>query len=324
MSVGVELNGYTLTRQWYNFRFENPNKAKHVHSDLYFYIIDRWNRFGQKEIFTIPTATTMEALGIGSYNTYKTALHDLIEFGFIEVIEWSRNQHYSTVIALSKNDKAIYKALDKASDKADDKAIDKAFQSYINNRIREQENEGIDDIPASLPTKNKRQVKAKATKENLPPPTLDEVVEYFKANGYKRSAAEKFHDYYTTYAEDNGGVWADKNGNAVKNWKLKAKHVWFKEENEEKATDNMPLQMQVLINAAQAQNKVIIQAGKITDYSKVWVYFYIDKATNKSSVLYGESEHVKKRKEEIELTGKSWHLYCSDIFNRNPLMKVEV
>jgi hypothetical protein len=135
-----DLNGYTLTREWYNFRFENPNKAKHVHSDLYFYIIDRWNRFGQKEKFSLPTESTMEALGIRSYNTYKKALHDLIEFGFVEVIEWSKNQYCSTIIALSKNDKAMYKALDKAMYKADDKAIDKALQSYINNRTIEQEN----------------------------------------------------------------------------------------------------------------------------------------------------------------------------------------
>lgn len=140
-----EINGYNLTREWYNFRFENPNKAKHVHSDLYFYIIDRWNRFGQKEKFSLPTESTMEALGIRSYNTYKKALHDLIEFGFVEVIEWSKNQYCSTVIALSKNDKAMYKALDKAVDKANDKAMDKALQSYINNRTIEQENKEQED-----------------------------------------------------------------------------------------------------------------------------------------------------------------------------------
>lgn len=144
-----EINGYNLTREWYNFRFENPNKAKHVHSDLYFYIIDRWNRFGQKEKFSLPTGLTMEALGIRSYNTYKNAIHDLIEFGFVEVIEWSKNQYCSTVIALSKNDKAMYKALDKAVDKANDKAMDKALQSYINNRTIEQENkEQEDKVPA--------------------------------------------------------------------------------------------------------------------------------------------------------------------------------
>ncbi len=46
------MNGYNLTRSWFNYKFENPKKVRHVHSDMYFYIIDLWNRLGQKKEFS--------------------------------------------------------------------------------------------------------------------------------------------------------------------------------------------------------------------------------------------------------------------------------
>jgi hypothetical protein len=118
------MNGYNLIRDWYNYKFENPSKVKAIHSDFYCYLIDRWNRLGQKNEFGLPTSVTMESLGIGSYNTYKKTLNDLIDFGFIKVVSESKNQHQSKVIALSKNDKATDKALDEANNKAIDKATD--------------------------------------------------------------------------------------------------------------------------------------------------------------------------------------------------------
>ena len=108
------MNGYDLTRNWYNYKFENIGKVKSIHSDMYFYIVDLWNRLGQKENIGLPTRMTMESLGINSYNTYKKTLEDLIKFGFIKLVQESTNQHNSKIVALSKNDKASDKALDKA------------------------------------------------------------------------------------------------------------------------------------------------------------------------------------------------------------------
>lgn len=130
------MNGYNLLRDWYNFKFANPSKVKAIHSDMYCYLIDRWNRLGQKHEFGLPTSVTMEALGIGSYNTYKRTIDDLIQFGFIEVISESKNQHQSKVVALSNNDKATDKALDEAHIKATDKSPD-TINKQKNNRTNE-------------------------------------------------------------------------------------------------------------------------------------------------------------------------------------------
>lgn len=135
------MNGYDLTRCWYNFKFDNPKKVKSVHSDLFFYIIDLWNRLGQKKEFGLPTSVTMESLGIGSYNTFKKTLDDLFDFGFIKLVSDSKNQHQSKVIAISKIDKATDKALDKATIKASDKATDTILLTNVNKNKEQINNE---------------------------------------------------------------------------------------------------------------------------------------------------------------------------------------
>ena len=135
------MNGYNLTRDWYSYKFDNVGKVKAAHSDMYFYIIDLWNRLGQKDNIGLPTSVTMECLGIGSYNTYKKTLQDLIDFGFVKLIKESKNQHNAKVIAISKIDKATDKALDKASIKATDKALDEPIDKATDT-IDKQRNKG--------------------------------------------------------------------------------------------------------------------------------------------------------------------------------------
>lgn len=134
------MNGYILIRDWYNFKFANPSKVKAVHSDMYCYLVDLWNRLGQKSQFGLPTSVAMESLGIGSYNTYKKTLNDLIEFGFIRIVADSKNQHQSKIIALSKNDKATDKALDEATIKASDKPTDTIIEQKNKGTIEERKN----------------------------------------------------------------------------------------------------------------------------------------------------------------------------------------
>ena len=109
-----EINGYELSRAWFNWCFENPEKISPNHTALYFFMIEHCNRLGWKKKFGFPTSMAMEAIGIKSYNTYIKTLRDLVAFGFVEMIEVSKNQYSSNIIALSKFDNAPNKALDKA------------------------------------------------------------------------------------------------------------------------------------------------------------------------------------------------------------------
>lgn len=108
------LNGYDLSRSWFDFCFKHPDKIKPNHSAVYFFAIEHCNRLGWKEKFGFPTTMVMEAIGIKSYNTYINTLNELVEWKFIKMIERSKNQYSANIIALSNNDKALDKALDKA------------------------------------------------------------------------------------------------------------------------------------------------------------------------------------------------------------------
>ena len=139
------MNGYELSRGWFDFAFENPNKITPVHGVLYWFIVEHCNRMGWKKNFGLPTTMAKEAIGVRSYNTYKNALDDLVEWGFVIMVERSKNQFSSNIVALSKFDKASDKALDKALIKHGTKqrqstdSIDKPLTLETNN----QEQKGV-------------------------------------------------------------------------------------------------------------------------------------------------------------------------------------
>jgi hypothetical protein len=108
------MNGYELSRKWFDWCFENPERISPNHTALYFFIIEHCNRLGWKAKFGLPTTMVKEAIGIRSYNTYINTLNDLVDFGFVVMIEKSKNQYSSNIVALSNFDKAHDKALDKA------------------------------------------------------------------------------------------------------------------------------------------------------------------------------------------------------------------
>lgn len=113
-----EVNGYSLSREIFDYAFENPDHIRPVHIAIYFFAVEQCNRLGWKEKFGFPSSLVMDAIGMRSYTNYKKALDELIEMGFIKVIQYSKNQHSANIIALSKNIKATVKALDKATVKA--------------------------------------------------------------------------------------------------------------------------------------------------------------------------------------------------------------
>jgi len=126
------MNWYDLHRMRLNFRFENPDKCRSIHSELFMYIVDLWNRLWQAKKFWLPTEMTMNLLGIWSYNTYHKAYEDLVSRWFIKEIQKSTNQYSARVIAISKIDKATNKALDKATIKATDETTDDINKQVFN------------------------------------------------------------------------------------------------------------------------------------------------------------------------------------------------
>ena len=138
------MNSYELSRNWFNFCFDNPELIKPTHTAIYFFAIEHCNRLGWKEKFGFPSQMVMEAVGVKNWRTYSKALNDIVEFGFIKMIEVSKNQYSSNIIAIVKNTKA--------PTKAPTKALDKALQSHSTKHS--QSTVSIDKQLTSITTNN--------------------------------------------------------------------------------------------------------------------------------------------------------------------------
>jgi len=147
--IQKHMNVYQLSRSWFDFAFENPNKIKPHHSAIYFFAIEHCNRLGWKKKFGFPTSMVLDAIGMRSYSSYKKHFDELVDFGFIKVVEYSKNQYSSNIIELTFNDKAPDKALDKALIKHSAKQSESTVQSIdsIDKQInKEQINNDKKDI----------------------------------------------------------------------------------------------------------------------------------------------------------------------------------
>lgn len=135
---------YELSRDFWNFCFENPDLAKPNEIALYFFILEHNNRLGWKTKFGLPASMAMEALSIKSPNTYNKALNNLVDWGFINMVSKSKNQWSSCVVAVLKFKSARKSALDTAliqhvsRHEYGSDSIDKQIYKYTN--IQEREN----------------------------------------------------------------------------------------------------------------------------------------------------------------------------------------
>lgn len=147
----TNINGYDLSRAWFDWCFENPEKISPNHTALYFFIIEHCNRLGWKKKFGLPTQMAMEAIGIKNWRTYKKTFDDLIDFGFIELLEKSKNQYSANIVAIVNNAKAPTKAPTKALTKAMQKHIQKQGQKQYKSIV------GIDKPLTLEPITNNHQ-----------------------------------------------------------------------------------------------------------------------------------------------------------------------
>lgn len=166
---------YSLSRNFWDYAFENPEKIKPNHISVFFFAIEHCNRLGWKEKFGFPTTMVMDAIGVKSYTTYIKTLNELVEFGFIKMIEKSKNQYSSNIIAIPNNDKAVVKALDKAIIKHTSKQVESECES----------NDSIDipiykdtNLPYTLPPTAKPKTFKQLTEEEFKH-SLIEFVEIF-------------------------------------------------------------------------------------------------------------------------------------------------
>lgn len=95
------MNTFELSRVFFDYCINNPDKIKTGNIALYYFIIDHCNRLGWPDKVGLPSYYAMSVLGIARYETYKSYLQTLVDCGFVNIVELSKNQYTSTVISLN-------------------------------------------------------------------------------------------------------------------------------------------------------------------------------------------------------------------------------
>lgn len=201
------MNGYQLTRQWFDFAYNNP-KVKAQHTALYCWCVELNNRLQWKESFGLPTDEAREYTGIGNRNTFYSTLEDLKNWGFIKEIQSSINQSQSRIISLrlSENAQAAIQAEDKQRTSTD------TSSDTIDKQSKHLNNENNISI--------KPKAKKKKEKVQFVPPTIEQVQEYFNDKGYPLQLVEKVFNHY------NDKQWHKSNGQPVIDWKRTISNNW--------------------------------------------------------------------------------------------------
>jgi len=221
--MGKEINSYDLSRNWFNFCFDNPEKISPNHTAIYFFAIEHCNRLGWKEKFGFPTQMAMDAIGIKKHQTYIKYFYDLVDWGFFKLVQRAKNQYSSNIITLVSAVPKKGKALDKAIIKHRAKQTESTGQSIGQSTGQSKDSILKQETIEQQTNKQGEEEKPKAKK--FAPPTQSEVISYFLEKGYTQEAACKAFDYYDV------ADWTDSTGKKIKNWKQKMIAVWFKEEN---------------------------------------------------------------------------------------------
>lgn len=121
------MNGYELSRVWFAYTYNHPDKFSPIDSALYFWIIEVFNRARWPEKVYLPSGQAMQHICCKSYKAYINSFNKLEAEGFIKVVERSKNQYTANIIALVSNAKALTEASTKATTNASTEASTEAL-----------------------------------------------------------------------------------------------------------------------------------------------------------------------------------------------------
>lgn len=213
----MRLPGYILTKIWFHYAMNNERKVKPIHGILFLWCVEKNNRLDWREEYQLPTDEACSACGVVDRETFLKALKDLTDWGFINILQESKNRFTARYISLN------WLELEKLATQFD------LYHPKKSDAIPEAKSDAIPEASTSAMPTNKNNKTSKPKKQFIPP-TIDEVIKYFQENGYTKDSAEKMFKSYSV------ADWIDSKGNPVKSWKQKAINVWFTEAHKTKST----------------------------------------------------------------------------------------
>ena len=199
------------------------------HVSMYMALFHFWNINHFTNPISISRDQTLRLSKIGSNHTYHKCLHDLHEYGYI-IYKPSHNPLRGSLIYLCTFETSDEQVLHQFSDK-NGTSIEQPLPPSINvinntNNKRERKKNSRSQksdseiLKKKKPGVRKRRKIAEKEESDFVPPTLEEVLDFFKLENYPEPEAQKFFNHY----QSNG--WKIAGKTPMEDWQASA-HKWM-------------------------------------------------------------------------------------------------
>lgn len=119
------MNSYILTRRWFDFAFENPEKVTIAQTALFMWLIELNNRKGWVLNYQFNTSDACGAIGARDSKTVWKALNELNSFGFVEIVYKSTHRHKASIVSIQNCNVDTLGCLDATLSYQSEKSISK-------------------------------------------------------------------------------------------------------------------------------------------------------------------------------------------------------
>ena len=197
-------------------KFKEDERITPWHISLYFALFHIWNNVRFKDEINIRREELMNLSKIGSANTYTRCLKQLNDWKYIK---------YTPSKSRFKSSKVHMYRFDTTRDTTHDTSCDNTpvhlVRPFLNNNKHIVNNN----------KQSKGESNSPKTQKRFSPPSLNEIIEFFKEKKATKEDAEKFFNHF----ESNG--WKVGGKTKMKNWNAAARN-WIKRSEEFKNEKN--------------------------------------------------------------------------------------
>lgn len=219
-----EINSYNLSKAFFDFCFDNPEKISPNHIAIYFFAIEHCNRLGWQKKFGFPSQMTMDAIGIKKHHTYIRYFSDLVDWGFFKLIQKSKNQYSANIISLNNALPKKGTALGKAISKHGEKQTKSIRQSTgrINKLLNLETNKPINYEQFKImflesPTQIESLQRLKKTSLDEVKIKLDEFIDVLSVTNEVKNNYSEFCKHFYYWFKNDGKIEENKKPNPFKN-----------------------------------------------------------------------------------------------------------
>jgi hypothetical protein len=188
-------------------RIAKDDRLNPSHVSLYLALFQFWNMNRFNNPISIHRQDTLYLSKIGSRNTYHKCMRELSNWGYL-LYHPSHDSNKGSIIEMYNFDTTSDTTTNTTSDTTSVLAVGQGLVPSINN---------INNI------KQTKQLKQKESKTNFTPPTLEEVLEFFRIQKFVLEEAEPFFLYYQANGWLVGKAKMKNWQAAAKNWILRSK-----------------------------------------------------------------------------------------------------